>query len=495
MLTMDRSQTHPSDESSDQSSDQSPDRSRATPGAKQFDFDNVFLRKELARRGIPQEYADEWRTCIKYYGNPKKRHLHFDHVHKRFKQAKSVNDVAVKYGYERVFKTRRAADSEAGPSGLQPRRRAAGAEAGPSGLQARRRAAGSEAGPSGLQARRRAADSEAGPSGLQARRRAAGAEDGHAGLAGANVRHALMMADSIDLTRDDDEDDDDDPHRRCCICLTVARVGTDEYNDMLVIDPCNHIACNGCLAGYLTKSDHDMVFNKEGQLQCMQCKVLPHPTPAMDWRVLDGLQASGHITSQQMRTLSKLYVMYAMRHNVNSVSTTCMRCSSFCSVDVIVDAVQTASQLAADMTDVLNPYIFSCVDCGLMQCASCGVPATTHGERRSCQAYQASLKEIDQADVAAISAMNPHPCPGTCGQMLSKDFSYESCNVLTCHLCRLYMCALCGEKCPSEEYSKDDHSHVRATHHFTKDPLSKCFNAMWLTLDEWKTRNAPTDAV
>ena len=62
--------------------------------------------------------------------------------------------------------------------------------------------------------------------------------------------------------------------------------------------------------------------------------------------------------------------------------------------------------------------------------------------------------------------------------------SEDTCNVLRCFKCLIYVCPLCGMKLDSTKFSMKDAAHILAIQHFINGPF-KCRNHLWRPRKKW----------
>ena len=58
---------------------------------------------------------------------------------------------------------------------------------------------------------------------------------------------------------------------------------------------------------------------------------------------------------------------------------------------------------------------------------------------------------------------------------------------LRCWRCWLYVCALCGERLDSSDFSLADRAHARANQHYDI-AASRCYKALFMPRSEWLAR-------
>lgn len=256
--------------------------------------------------------------------------------------------------------------------------------------------------------------------------------------------------------------DDDGAPEGCSICM-------DDVADARVRVPrCGHLFCAACLGAYLSSDGIAEFAFRDGEALpvCPTCKA-SGGAGNVDAGCIAMLRASGALSSDAAARLDACMVRRALPPGALKH---CMRCQAVMTVDAPDDPGE-------------NPHEVRCAACGCHQCVQCQVPWHEH-RGRSCAAVTAARAPVDPETRALLDGMGAFPCPGTCGNVLSKT---DGCNVLRCVACRLYACALCHVKLDSSAYREDDRVHLRASEHY-RVRGTPCHRALFMSREDWLRR-------
>lgn len=246
-----------------------------------------------------------------------------------------------------------------------------------------------------------------------------------------------------------------------CISVVVA-------DDEIRLSRCGHVFCQDCLAASI-RAD----ASGHGSPACPTCKVGKAAETGVSPDDLRSLHDLGRLTDRDMKLLASAEVRLATGEAV---------------YHCINPACGHAYQLAPPRPENRdqNRFKVCCVACRTKQCAQCGVAwDDRHVERGApdgavpndltCAQVQAP---VDEASMTAIRSIGGKPCPGECGFTLSKS---TGCNVIRCTRCKIWVCALCGQKMQGEAQFEASRKHYHS------DPASPCFQGQFRDL-------APTTA-
>lgn len=227
--------------------------------------------------------------------------------------------------------------------------------------------------------------------------------------------------------------------------------------------PQRHAFCGQCLASWLTKGDVEAVMDKEhGLPHCPTCKEtgVGHVSP----NDIQRLKNEGTIDAAAQERLEREMVRMHM-----PVYTCCKpECKGICALEPGPSTNDDA-------------YVAKCPECNLEQCFKCRVAWKTH-KGMTCTEFMARGAPMDAATLQLTKYAVP--CPGGCGMGLMRS---SGCNIVSCVKCKIFVCALCGDKLDSSSWGTRHHNSAN-THYWDAAKNPRCHQAMFMSHEVWLAR-------
>lgn len=235
---------------------------------------------------------------------------------------------------------------------------------------------------------------------------------------------------------------------------------------------CNHWHCYDCINNYLKCEPMVLLDSEYHKVLCPTCKSNNEKT-LIEIQELNKIvfDSKGVIQQKTLDDLNFLMVNLSLNGEeiYSCINKECM-----------------GKWTIEDQDDSDKNFIkfeVRCPICRTHQCSKCNISWSIHGNK---------CNDIPlDTESARLLAETCVKCPGQCGQYIEKYIEKYNdndndihCNVLKCHLDKIYVCGLCGKKLDSSSFNMQDNQHSNASKHFWEGPLS-CRQHLFTSRKKW----------